>query len=87
MERVIRDVKRDTEAEIARLAGSGPAKSGGTDVNGAKGSENGAGAEDSSSVNLNVNSNLYPLAVPKLVRDEGLRITRECLEVVCEMEA
>ncbi len=75
--------------ETKRGVGLGNAKTNGTVANGAvtNGVVNGAGmgTGKGQADKVNARTNL-PLAVPKVVIDEGVRVTRECLELVCEIE-
>ncbi|KAH8801644.1 hypothetical protein F5884DRAFT_522727 [Xylogone sp. PMI_703] len=69
MEKVLEDVKRDTEAARVKEA-----------------AENGdAVAKSNSNGNNSGGAGEGKLALPKNVVDEGVRITRECLEQVCEI--
>lgn len=72
MKRVLDDVRADTL--LARSANG--------DASGKKGVN---GASASSSVTAS-GSAPHNLAVPKPVLEDALKITRDCLEMVCEIE-
>ncbi|CAL3969275.1 hypothetical protein PZA11_006134 [Diplocarpon coronariae] len=77
MRRVLQDIKDDTDAQsdpMSTSAGStgkpnGMKKKGSEDVAGIRGKGEGGAS----------------LAMPRAVVEEGVRITRECLELVCEV--
>jgi hypothetical protein len=73
LSRVLEDVKAATEAQ---RASEGDAKDS-NGKNGKGGVQNGVGK----------NAGVEGLAVPKEVIEEGIKVTRECLESVCEIEA
>jgi hypothetical protein len=83
------DVRQDTAIAPSNVNGSNGSKvvngaaeeNGGAAVNGKK-SEGTNGA-----TNGNNNNNARPsLAVPQSVVDEALKVTRECLDAVCEID-
>jgi len=78
VERVLEDVRRDMEGVKAGIGkGNGVGS----------GSVNGAGTQQQQQQQaLVVAGSSSSLAVPQGVVDEGVRVTRECLELVCEME-
>ncbi|KAK2627250.1 hypothetical protein QTJ16_003216 [Diplocarpon rosae] len=77
MQRVLQDIKDDTEAQSDSTSTStgsigkanGVKKKGEDDVPGSRGKGEGGAS----------------LALPRAVVEEGVRITRECLELVCEV--
>ncbi|RFU28844.1 hypothetical protein B7463_g7482, partial [Scytalidium lignicola] len=69
MERVLADVRRDTEESREKEAAEIGDATGKSNSNGSGGGGGGEGK----------------LALPKNVVEEGVRITRECLEQVCEI--
>jgi len=73
LSRIITDIKLDTDDSISLPPTNGV---NGTGKNGVNGKKKGTGrGEDGQS-----------LALPKNVVDEGVRVTRECLESVCEFQ-
>ncbi|KAK0630590.1 hypothetical protein B0T17DRAFT_486374 [Bombardia bombarda] len=97
LQRVIEDLRQDTAkaaaaAAAAAAAGSSSttsaATNGATDavaVNGKK-TTNGAAAAAAGESNGNSNGSTLSLAVPQSVIDEALKITRESLEAVCDID-
>lgn len=74
MERVLADIRADTEAATAEIAQDGT-KSGGAVTDAINGQGKSGGATDRES-----------LAVPRTVVEDGVQVTRECLDLVCEIE-
>jgi hypothetical protein len=83
MSRVLSDIKTDTE--LSRASSSSSA----TISNGASGSASKTGKHGNGKKEEEVRNgkgeNGQSLALPKNVVEEGVRITRECLELVCEV--
>lgn len=75
MDRVVNDIKLDTDDSISlpQATTNGSSKNGVNGVNGTGKKKGNGRGEDGQS-----------LALPKSVVDEGVRITRDCLESVCE---
>jgi len=74
MNRVLEDIREDTES-LRKYDSSQPNGTvGKTGSGGGNGNSKGKGENGQS------------LALPKNVVEEGVRITRECLELVCEVE-
>ncbi|KAI1406581.1 hypothetical protein F4819DRAFT_481342 [Hypoxylon fuscum] len=84
--RVLEDVRQDTAA-----AGSAAASDSSSNTMSSNGSEvNGAGANGNSSKTANGNGNSTAegtLAIPESVVEAVLKVTRECLDAVCEIDA
>jgi hypothetical protein len=78
MSRVLEDVRRDTLAAERNDGVDG--KNG---VNGANGKGKGVGKGENGRGNGGKEGSL---ALPKSVVEEGVKVTRECLELVCELE-
>jgi hypothetical protein len=77
MTRVLEDVRRDTVEARSQVNGSG-----GGDGNAAGASAGGKTGKAGKPVKGEGGGSL---ALPKNVVEEGVRITRECLELVCEI--
>jgi hypothetical protein len=75
MSRVLSDIKSDTQLRDSTASTSTNSLT----TNGTKGKKK----EDE--VRNGKGENGQSLALPKNVVDEGVRITRECLELVCEV--
>jgi hypothetical protein len=73
MNRVLEDIREDTESTR---------KHDSQQPNGTAGGKTGSGGGNAKGKGENGQS----LALPKKVVEEGVRITRECLELVCEVE-
>lgn len=89
LRRVLEDVRNETDA-----APPAPSASNGTDTpnskkvngeNGKNGTTSAAASKDKDK-NGNSSSSSNSLAVPQSVIDEALRVTRESLEAVCEVD-
>ena len=74
MSRVLSDIKSDTELRDRAATSSTLA------ANGTK-----TGKKKEEEVRNGKGENGQSLALPKSVVDEGVRITKECLELVCEV--
>jgi hypothetical protein len=95
MRRVLQDVRRDSTSTGPAGSVSNP-----TTTNGANGSRTKEGSKDKDEspapetangiaqaiANGKGRTGEDSLAVPRAVIDEGLKVTRECLEQVCELE-
>lgn len=90
MERVLADIRADTLFEeehrerASSLGGKGGTAMGASGVRKANG-VNGVGGGAMLAIGSR-KSGEGSLAVPRAVVEEGLRVTRECLEVVCEVD-
>ncbi|KAI0883404.1 uncharacterized protein GGS22DRAFT_166881 [Annulohypoxylon maeteangense] len=82
VQRVLKDVRHDTLALAAESSETNGTSNGKAGVNGTSNS-NGNGA---SAGNGDTSSNNNNLAVPQAVVDAVLKLTRECLESVCEVD-
>lgn len=81
LRRVIEDIRHDTA-----LGGGLSAKAntnGTTEVNGTKKSANGDNANNGTSA---AGAGAPSLAVPQSVVEDAIKVTRECLEMVCEID-
>lgn len=85
LRRVIEDVRQDTALAPNANGSANKAVNGNSEENGAGGggAVNGKKAE---STNGTSNGARQSLAVPQSVVDDALKITRECLDAVCEMD-
>lgn len=97
MRRVLQDVRRDSSGSTSTASNgaNGNGSAHGTKENGAgKGREESTPpppAETANGIAQAIASGKGKLgedslAVPRAVVDEGLKVTRECLELVCEIE-
>jgi len=77
--KILADVRADTLAATSSTASSSKKVNGTVNGNGLNG-VNGSGKE------IGRGEGGKSLAVPKKVVEEGLRVTRECLELVCKEE-
>ncbi|KAI9730177.1 MAG: hypothetical protein M1818_008271 [Claussenomyces sp. TS43310] len=93
MERVLADIRRDTESAAAAERGTGAERKDGRTPEPI--TSNGAAAAAAAASNGRENepgniggsaSGDESLAVPRAVVDDGVRVTRECLDLVCEIE-
>ncbi|KAE9372261.1 hypothetical protein N431DRAFT_439370 [Stipitochalara longipes BDJ] len=75
MSRVLSDIKSDTELRDRTATSSNTLAANGTKT----------GKKKEEEVRNGKGENGQSLALPKTVVDEGVRITRECLELVCEV--
>jgi hypothetical protein len=75
MSRVLSDIKSDTELRDRTSTSSNSLAPNGTKT----------GKKKEEEVRNGKGENGQSLALPKNVVDEGVRITRECLELVCEV--
>jgi len=79
---LLRRVMEDVRHEAALNPAFGSTNANGTEVNGKKSSANGtpsAGADSNGTLSSD-------LAVPQPVIEDALKVTRECLELVCELD-
>ena len=92
LRRVLEDVRQDTafSPSGATNTTNGKAAANGTsDENGATAVVNGSkkgDATNGAATNGNTNSDRPSLAIPQTVVDEALKVTRDCLETVCELD-
>lgn len=80
--RVLEDVRHDTAAASSSTATSENGTNGG-EVNGSGASTNGASKANGASSSSSTEGNL---AIPQAVIDAVLKVTRECLEAVAEVD-
>ncbi|KAK4123514.1 hypothetical protein N657DRAFT_645069 [Parathielavia appendiculata] len=87
LRRVLEDVRQDTALAPSSASANGTASK---SMNGKTSEENGAvtvnGKKSDATNGANSASARPSLAVPQTVVDEALKITRECLDSVCEID-
>ncbi|GAB1320412.1 hypothetical protein MFIFM68171_10622 [Madurella fahalii] len=88
LRRVIEDVRQDTAlspSTAKAVNGTGSAEEGGGGVNGKK-AEGTNGTTNNGTSAAPAATGRPSLAVPESVVDEALKVTRECLDTVCELD-